>query len=91
MTKMLFPNTNNYNFSIISLAAKWITQTIHYWNEAFDLCHVCPPPVLFSDICRGLAFCHGRSAPQLSMYYLNLASSITLRHQAVTSTGKRIK
>jgi len=72
-------------------APKWLNQAILYLNEAFDLCQACPPPTLFANICQGLAFCHGRSEPQLSMYYLNLSSSVTLRHQAQTSTGKRIK
>ena len=72
-------------------SVKQLNQAIQYFSEAFNLCQACPPPALFSDICQGLAFCLGRSAPELTTYYLNLSMSVTLRHQAVTRTGKRIK
>ncbi|RMX47888.1 hypothetical protein pdam_00010648, partial [Pocillopora damicornis] len=75
----------------IQASGKQLDQAIQYFSEAFNLCQACPPPALFSDICQGLAFCLGRSAPELATYYLNLSMSVTLRHQAVTRTGKRIK
>ena len=72
-------------------SVKQLNQAIQYFSKAFNLCQVCPTPALFSDICQGLSFCLGRSAPELTTYYLNLSMSVTLRHQAVTRTGKRIK
>ena len=78
-------------YFVLCPAPKWLDQAILHFNEAFELCQACPPAALFSRICQGLAFCHGRSAPGLSMYYLNMSTSVTLRHQAVTRTGKRIR
>ncbi|XP_068670254.1 separin-like isoform X2 [Montipora foliosa] len=77
--------------SVDKIAPAWLDQVIKHWKEAFDLCTACPPASQFSDICKGLAFCLGRAAAGCAMYYLNLSMSVTLRHQALTSTGKRIK
>lgn len=92
---LIIANTIDNEFTflllVLWLAPKWLDQAILYFNEAFELCQACPPAALFSRICQGLAFCHGRSAPGLSMYYLNMSTSVTLRHQAVTRTGKRIR
>lgn len=69
----------------------WFNQVTGYWKEAFDLCIAFPPSSLFPDICKGLAFSLARTAPGHAMHYLNWSMSVTLMHQALTSSGKRIK
>lgn len=87
----MLPNVINICIVFVKSGSGTLEQIINHLKKGYDLCQGLPNPSLFSSICQALAVCYSRHSPNETNFYLNVSSAVALRHQAIYSSGKKLR
>ncbi|KAJ8036336.1 Separin [Holothuria leucospilota] len=68
-----------------------VDHIIGILEEALQLVNTSAPNPIYRQICQLLALCLGEKQPQRAAQYLSQATSVTLRHQKLSSVAKKLR